>query len=251
MKKLNDSQNNFWISYADLMAGLLFVFILVVGIVIMKYSYITAELQLQKESIEKLEQEALRKQEDADKLKQELENTKEMIHKLASVKTVVIDKLRTKLGNKIAVNPKDGTLSIAGNILFDQDEYTLKNDAKITLKGVLNEYIDVLMNEKEIRDNLERIIIEGHTNSDGEYLHNLELSQKRALEVMKFILTLQPKLEKDLKVFIAASGRSDTDLVYENNSSVEDKLASRRIEIKFRLKNDEAISEISKMLDEK
>ncbi|MCX6052697.1 MAG: OmpA family protein [Campylobacterales bacterium] len=251
MKKLNDSQNNFWISYADLMAGLLFVFILVVGIVIMKYSYITAELQLQKESIEKLEIEALNKQEDAEKLKQELENTKEMIHKLASVKSVVIDKLRKKLGNKIAVNPKDGTLSIAGNILFDQDEYTLKNDAKIALKGVLNEYIDVLMNEKEIRDNLERIIIEGHTNSDGEYLHNLELSQKRALEVMKFILTLQPKLEKDLKVFIAASGRSDTDLVYENNSSVEDKLASRRIEIKFRLKNDEAISEISKMLDEK
>ncbi|MFA6195858.1 MAG: OmpA family protein [Sulfurimonas sp.] len=248
MKKLNDSQNNFWISYADLMAGLLFVFILVVGIVIMKYSYITAELQLQKESIEKLEVEALKKQEDADKLKQELENTKEMIHKLASVKTVVIDKLRTKLGNKIAVNPKDGTLSIAGNILFDQDEYTLKSDAKIALKGVLNEYIDVLMNEKEIRDNLERIIIEGHTNSDGEYLHNLELSQKRALEVMKFILTLQPKLEKDLKVFIAASGRSDTDLVYENNSSIEDKLASRRIEIKFRLKNDEAISEISQML---
>lgn len=251
MKKLNDSQNNFWISYADLMAGLLFVFILVVGIVIMKYSYITAELQLQKESIVKLEIEALRKQEDADKLKQELENTKEMIHKLASVKTVVIQMLQTKLGNKIAVNPKDGTLSIAGNILFDQDEYTLKSDAKVALKGVLNEYIDVLMNEKEIKDNLERIIIEGHTNSDGEYLHNLELSQKRALEVMKFILTLQPKLEKDLKVFIAASGRSDTDLVYENNSSVEDKLASRRIEIKFKLKNDEAISEISQMLDVK
>jgi len=252
MKKINDSQNNFWISYADLMAGLLFVFILVVGVVVVKYSYMTSELQLQKESIEKLVQEAAKKQNDAEKLREELEQTKESIHKLTSVKAVVIEKLRTKLGNKIAVNPKDGSLSIAGNILFDQGEYTLKSDAKMALQGVLSEYIDVMMNEQEIRDNLERIIIEGHTNSDGEYLHNLELSQKRAFEVMKFILTLQPKLEKDLKVFIAASGRSDTDLIYDiNDSTVEDKFASRRIEIKFRLKNDEAISEISDMLDEK
>ncbi|MFA6136797.1 MAG: OmpA family protein [Sulfurimonas sp.] len=251
MKKINDSQNNFWISYADLMAGLLFVFILVVGVVVMKYSYMTSELQLQKESIEKLVQEAAKKQDDAEKLKEELEQTKESINKLTSVKAVVIEKLRTKLGNKIAVNPKDGSLSIAGNILFDQGEYTLKDDAKTALQGVLSEYIDVMMNEQEIRDNLERIIIEGHTNSDGEYLHNLELSQKRAFEVMKFILTLQPKLEKDLKVFIAASGRSDTDLIYDmNDSTLEDKFASRRIEIKFRLKNDEAISEISEMLKE-
>ncbi|MDO8453906.1 MAG: hypothetical protein Q7S59_04990, partial [Sulfurimonas sp.] len=173
MKKINDSQNNFWISYADLMAGLLFVFILVVGVVVMKYSYMTSELQLQKESIEKLVQEAAKKQNDAEKLRQELEQTKESINKLTSVKAVVIEKLRIKLGNKIAVNPKDGSLSIAGNILFDQGEYTLKSDAKIALQGVLSEYIDVMMNEQEIRDNLERIIIEGHTNSDGEYLHNL------------------------------------------------------------------------------
>jgi len=34
MEELEDSQDNFWISYADLMAGLLFVFILVIGAII-------------------------------------------------------------------------------------------------------------------------------------------------------------------------------------------------------------------------
>ncbi len=249
MKKLNDSQGNFWISYADLMAGLLFVFILVVGVVVVKYSFINSEVQEQKSSIQTLAKEAAKIQEDAQMLKKELKQTKEKIGKLASVKSVVIERLREKLGDKITVNTQDGSLRLAANILFDQADYTLKSDAKLALTDVLSEYIDVLMRDSEIKSNLESIIIEGHTNSDGDYLRNLELSQKRALEVMKFILTLQPNLEKDLKGYVAANGRSDTELIYEND--VEDKLASRRIEIKFKLKNDETISEISEALKDK
>ena len=258
-----EAENNFWISYADLMAGLLFVFILVVGAVIMKYSYVTSELLEQKQSIAKLEKQAKQKQEAAEKLQKELEkqkkeaaqvkdeldHTKETIYKLTSIKTNVIKKLRQKLGDKIAIDPKSGSLSIAGNILFDQNKHTLKENAKIRLTSILSEYIEVLMEDKEIRENLDRIIIEGHTNSDGTYLHNLELSQKRALEVMKFLLTLQPELENHLKGYVAASGRSETDLVIK--SGREDKFASRRIEIKFRLKNDEAMNEISKLLEDK
>ena len=105
------------------------------------------------------------------------------------------------------------------------------------------------MNDKEIKDNLDKIIIEGHTNSDGDYLYNLELSQKRALSVMKFLLALQPENENELQRYVTANGRSETDLIITNTK--ENKFASRRIEIKFRLKNDEAISEISRMLGSK
>jgi len=261
-KKL-ESDNNFWISYADLMAGLLFVFILVVGAVIMKYSYAESELKEKTQSIEKLlhqaklEKEAAKKLQDelelqkkeAEQVQEELDHTKKTIYKLTSIKANVIKKLKEKLGDKIAIDPKSGSLSIAGNILFDQNKYILKDDAKKRLTNILSEYIKVLMEDKEIRDNLDRIIIEGHTNSDGTYLHNLELSQQRALEVMKFLLTLQPELENDLKGFVAASGRSETDLIIKNGK--EDKFASRRIEIKFRLKNDEAMNEISKLLEKK
>ena len=54
MEELRDSQDNFWISYADLMAGLLFVFILVIGAVIVKHNYMTSEIMKQKDSMEKL-----------------------------------------------------------------------------------------------------------------------------------------------------------------------------------------------------
>ena len=38
-KKNQNNDENFWISYADLMAGLLFVFILVIGAIVIKYVY--------------------------------------------------------------------------------------------------------------------------------------------------------------------------------------------------------------------
>ena len=39
-------EQNFWVSYADLMAGLLFVFILVLGAIVIKYVYIQANLEV-------------------------------------------------------------------------------------------------------------------------------------------------------------------------------------------------------------
>lgn len=277
MDELKESQDNFWISYADLMAGLLFVFILVIGAVIVKHNFMTSEFVKQKKSIEELENNAKLKEAAAEKLKsemleqkkkledmtsqaeeqkiaserlnRELNETKQTIAKLTSVQDDVVSKLRLKLGDKIEVDPKSGALRISGNILFKQNEYELIEESKISLTSILSEYIKVLMEDKEIRNNLDRIIVEGHTNSDGDYLLNLELSQKRALSVMKFLLELNPQFENDLKIFVTANGRSETDLIYKNNE--EDKLASRRIEIKFRLKNEEAISSISKALKNK
>lgn len=249
LDELTESQDNFWISYADLMAGLLFVFILVIGAVIVKHNFMTSEIIKQKESIQELENNAKQKEAAAEKLNKELNETKETIAKLTSVKEDVITKLKLKLGDKIEVDPKSGALRIAGNILFKQNEDKLIEESKISLTSILSEYIKVLMEDPEIRNNLDRIIVEGHTNSDGDYLLNLELSQKRALSVMKFLLELNPQFEKDLKIFVTANGRSETDLIFKNNE--EDKFASRRIEIKFVLKNEEAISTISKALEKK
>ncbi len=53
MKRNNSNNNNtnFWISYADLMAGLLFVFILLIGAIIVKYSFLEKESELLQDSL--------------------------------------------------------------------------------------------------------------------------------------------------------------------------------------------------------
>jgi len=66
--KKQSNEENFWISYADLMAGLLFVFILVIGAIIIKYLYtqsdlkaIKTNLQEQKDALNLSEEELLNK----------------------------------------------------------------------------------------------------------------------------------------------------------------------------------------------
>ena len=44
-RKENNEEQNFWVSYADLMAGLLFVFILVLGAIVIKYVYVQTNLE--------------------------------------------------------------------------------------------------------------------------------------------------------------------------------------------------------------
>ncbi|MDD3060038.1 MAG: OmpA family protein, partial [Sulfurimonas sp.] len=90
--------------------------------------------------------------------------------------------------------------------------------------------------------------IEGHTDSDGTYLYNLDLSQKRAYAVMRYLLTLDFTEKNSLKPLLLASGRADQDTIKDKKAQ-EDKELSRRIEIKFTLKNDDALHEIERILD--
>ncbi|ASC93312.1 hypothetical protein [Sulfurospirillum diekertiae] len=46
------SDQNFWVSYADLMAGLLFVFILLIGAIVVKYIYVQTDLKGIKNDLE-------------------------------------------------------------------------------------------------------------------------------------------------------------------------------------------------------
>ena len=75
----NEQKNdeNFWISYADLMAGLLFVFILVIGAIIVKYLYTQNDLQVIKTDLEKEKQALNMSEEELSSKKKKLEEVNE------------------------------------------------------------------------------------------------------------------------------------------------------------------------------
>jgi chemotaxis protein MotB len=64
---------------------------------------------------------------------------------------------------------------------------------------------------------------------------------------MEYFLTLEFSKKHNIRPLMTASGRAYLDTIKVNG--VEDKEASRRIEIKFRLKNEDAMNEIEKVLD--
>jgi len=184
-----------------------------------------------------------------DDLVANLQKQKAKIKSLTGIKLKVVAALKRALGSKIDIDKKTGSLKLASNILFEVGQSTLKDEAKVELKKAFEEYIGTLVTDKEIKPHLEKIIIEGHTDSDGGYIYNLKLSQDRALAVMEYLLSLDFSKKYNIKPLMTASGRAYLDAIKKNG--VEDKEASRRIEIKFKLKNEDAMHEIEKVLDAK
>jgi chemotaxis protein MotB len=178
----------------------------------------------------------------------ELNITKVKIKNLTGIRIKVVSKLKETLGDSIQIDPKSGAIRFSSNILFNQGEYTLKSGAKKELSLILKKYIHTLLFDENIRDYIDNITIEGYTDTDGSYLYNLALSQKRALEVMKFLYASDSQNKELYSRYLSASGRSYADLIY-GNSGEEDKDASRRIEIKFRIKNEKSIKELEKFLN--
>jgi len=183
-----------------------------------------------------------------DKLLIKLQEQKAKIKSLTGIKLKVIAELKSALGKKINIDKKSGSLRLSSNILFDKGSSTLKDGAKKELKSNFIEYVDTLLSNKNISEYLDKIIIEGHTDSDGGYLYNLKLSQKRAFAVMNYLLTVDYIKKNKIERKLVASGRSYLDAIKDKNN-IENKEASRRIEIKFRLKNQDAMYEIERILD--
>ena len=182
-----------------------------------------------------------------DGLVAKLQSQKAKIKSLTGIKLKVVAALKEELGNNVAIDKNSGSLRVASNILFDKGSSILKEGSKVELKKVFEEYIGALVTNSKIKPHLDKIIVEGHTDSDGGYLYNLDLSQKRAFVVMNYLLSLDFAKEQNIKPLMIASGRAYLDAV--TTDGVEDKEASRRIEIKFRLKNEDAMHEIEKVLD--
>lgn len=205
-------------------------------------------ISLQKEELNELEKKLFVKTQSYLKMVEDLNITKVKIRNLTGIRIKVIKELKNQLKDSIEIDQKSGAIRLSSSILFNQGDYKLKENAKKELKKIIKKYIDTLLYNKNINQHIDKIMIEGHTNSDGSYLYNLDLSQKRAFSVMKFIYDNNFASKKDLRKYLVATGRSYSDRIFIKGL-FEDKDASRRIEIKFRIKNQKEIKEIEKFLD--
>ncbi|EOH9611455.1 hypothetical protein ACME34_001607, partial [Campylobacter jejuni] len=77
MKNESKEDSNFWIAYADLMAGLLFVFILLIGAIVVKYVLTQSDLKEIKDNLNKQEARL-------EESKEELRNKEAIVFKLSS-----------------------------------------------------------------------------------------------------------------------------------------------------------------------
>jgi len=205
-------------------------------------------IRLREEELAQLEKALLLKTRAYQQAVEDLNLTRIKIKNLTGIKVKVVQRLKERLGDSISIDPKTGSLRFASNVLFPQGKATLKPEAKEELSRVLGRYIDTLLSDPQMRRYIDLITIQGHTNSDGTYLYNLQLSQQRALAVMAFLYEQYPKNRPLFRRYLGASGRSYAEPVLGPDGK-EDKEASRRIEITFRIRNEEAVRELMNYLN--
>ncbi|MDO4339439.1 MAG: OmpA family protein, partial [Eubacteriales bacterium] len=183
-----------------------------------------------------------------------LEVQQQQIDQIIGVKAEVVESLRQEFAKNnvnVDIDSQTGALTLDANVMFDYDEAELTEEGKQALRQVLPIYCQVLL-EEDYMPYLAEIIIDGYTDTDGDYSYNLELSQQRSLAVAQYLLDIQYEFLDDTQIdnledYLTVNGHSMANPILDADGNV-DKDASRRVEVKFRLKDDEMIDELNKIM---
>ena len=297
-----DEETTYWLSYSDMMAGLLLVFVLIIAFTMlhaqMQYDEKQTELigkekelVVQADELEKertivsrqkttldeqvkmlnaqeealaeqgekiaIQEETLREQHELlDKLEAIMSEQQQKLDDIIGVRADLVEDLSREFNNsdlKVSVDETTGAITFDASILFDYNKSVLKPSGKEFLADFLPRYADVLLSPK-YKDNISEILIEGHTDTEGNYMSNLELSQKRALAVAEYCLSDNSKILnatqlEEMRSLISATGRSYSNPIYDENGKI-DMAASRRVEFLFRLTDEEMVREMIEILSE-
>lgn len=207
----NDEQNNniFWITMTDLMTALVLVFI-----VLFFYSYLTTYYE---------------------KIHTEMEQRKASA---ALEETLKAQNINANIDSA-------GVVKISDLELFDLNSYELSGKGKAFLDKFSPAYLDSIFSNEYLNENVEKVIIQGHTDSqtfagdfseDEQYMKNMDLSLKRAYEVANYMTNTPYNKENGnrLRKMIIVEGASFSSPVLVKGK--EDYAKSRRVELKIVMK---------------
>ena len=207
----NNEGNIFWITMTDLMTGLVLVFV-----VLFFYTYVTSHLELIKQKLAK-------------------ENATKLIEDSLKAQNI-----------EATVDSVTGIVKIADMELFELGSYNLSDKGKKYLDKFAPVYFNSLFSNDYLNKNIEKIIIEGHTDSqmfkgryseDEQYMKNMELSLNRAYTVANY-MTNTPYNKTNgnkLRKMILVQGASFSSPIMTDGK--EDFAKSRRVELKIVTKN--------------
>lgn len=216
-----DDEGHFWPSFTDLLTTILLCFVLIfICMMVIK------SLQI--------------------------EEMKRTIDQLMGVRSELVKDLNAEFSDSplgIEVDEKTGAIIFDTEILFEYDEAVLKEDSFQFLDEFVPKYLDVLLGSG-YEEYISEIIIEGHADRTDTYLYNMKLSQERAYSVAEYILSDDfpyKNIQDHLKEKLSVNGKSFTDGRTGENGDYSAE-ASRRVEFKFRLKDEEILNKTRELL---
>jgi outer membrane protein OmpA-like peptidoglycan-associated protein len=198
-----DDDSSIYLSIGDLMSGLLMFFALL---------FITALLQLAEKDVPK-----------------------------RVVIGNVVGQMKSNNIN-VKVNPETGDVSIQESILFAKGSTELKPEGKAFLRRFIPVYSGVIFSKPEFDKEISRVVIEGHTSSEGDDKTNLKLSVLRSSSVYKYIfydMNFSRKAPLSQKILAAGRGEIESDQQGDNPGD-------RKVVFRFQFRSDELKRDITK-----
>tara|TARA_R100000306_G_C4379271_1_gene143359 strand:+ start:1804 stop:2538 length:735 start_codon:yes stop_codon:yes gene_type:complete len=241
MSKKSQAYDNNWMSFSDIMTGLMVIFMFIA------ISYI---LEVQKE------------QEQRDLIFEEFKATKEELY------SELDNEFKDDFLKWEVELDKDLSIKFANpEVLFQSGKSNLRLEFRNILDEFLPRYFSILLKEK-YSSKIAEIRIEGHTdtvpapNYDSDpYIGNIKLSQLRSAEVLKFFRKseyykdLSIKDEQRLQFWLTANGLSfgrtldiEKQLTQISGLSVSNEL-SRRVEFRIITSSETLIENVLKEME--
>ena len=169
----------------------------------------------------------------------------EVYEESQNTRIVIIKDINDKLnaeGIGVQADPETGDISITDSILFDLDDYKLKVSGQEFLEKFIPIYSDAIFQSQATADEVSRVVIEGHSSSEGAFDRNMELSVLRANSVIAFVNSMEFMNKQRFFEKAVISGRGPI----EARQDVAD-AADRKVKFRFQFKDEEFLGNFSEV----
>ncbi len=245
---LDSNSENYLVSVSDLMAGLIFLFILTLMAFVLEFKIQEKDFKTEAEAHSRKQKEY---QQEIDSLKEFSETVKDT-NKVRQQLLEEISSCLKKLGVQVTIDHEQGILRLPDSILFPSGSATLRTEGKQKLSRLADVLATVLpcysgkLDETLVgcesgrTGKLEAVFIEGHTDdipiSTPAFPDNWTLSTARAIRTYQTIVGVQPGLDqlrnyKDQPIF-SVSGYAHRRPVIPNTDATA-RQENRRIDLRF------------------
>lgn len=228
--------DNYWIPLSDLMTVLMVIFLFI------SISYML---------------DVRGKQEQKDKLFKDFQQTK--IELLKELQTEFKDDFKKDKWDALIDTADLSIKFVNEKVLFDYNKSELKPEFQTILTDFFPRYLNIIL-KPQYREKIAEVRIEGHTDIEGDYIYNIELSQNRTRNVLSFFLNTDSyqnldRTEKErLKFWLTANGLSYGRTLDKNGNltayshNIPDNTKCRRVEFKIVTTSDELVREALKQM---
>jgi chemotaxis protein MotB len=176
----------------------------------------------------------------------ELEALRVRLSSIALLRVEVLEKVKQSIEAVLAKDPPpaagqgapgsqplvrlgdNGNIVINEGLVFEFNSFALK-PSSTPLLDTLSRALENVLDDEEVREYVDAIVVQGHTDERGSASFNRELSAKRANAVVDYVFKANPNLEKKYASYFASSAFSKfrpldptpNEVAYERNRRIE------------------------------